>query len=449
MNEHAPRTAVPGQLTREVTPQDLGSLVVRPILAQEERAWDDLMAAHHYLGFRQLTGESLKYVALLDGAPVALVGWGSAAFACGPRDQWIGWSPEQRWRRLRFLANNQRFLILPGVRVKNLASKVLALNVRRLSGDWQAIFGHPILLAETFVDHTRFAGTCYRAAGWIRLGESRGYGRSSGQYYFHGQPKTIWVRPLHPAARQLLAAPFDPPLLRGGKAMIDLNALAIEQEGGLLDVLAQLPDPRKRRGIRHSQVSILAVAVCACLAGARSFLAIGQWAAQLPQELLRRLGCRFHPVKRRYIPPSEPTIRRALQSIDPDLLDRLLGQWLAKQVPAEAVAVDGKTLRGARRPGGGRVHLMAALVHKEGVVVAQREVDEKSNEIPAVKPLLEPVDLEGKVVTADAMHAHEDLARYLVEEKGADYLFTVKANQPTMLSDIKLISDDDFSPSVP
>lgn len=109
----------------------------------------------------------------------------------------------------------QRFLILPGVRVKNLASKVLALNVRRLSGDWQASFNHPLLLAETFVDERRFAGTCYLAAGWSKLGHSLGYGRAGGKYYFHGQPKAIWVRPLHPAARQWLAAPFDPPLLSG------------------------------------------------------------------------------------------------------------------------------------------------------------------------------------------------------------------------------------------
>lgn len=423
---------------------------MRPIFREEEGLWDHLMATHHYLGFRQLVGESLKYVAIMDGRWVALLGWGAAALACGPRDEWIGWSPELRWRRLRFLTNNQRFLILPGVRVKNLASRALALNLRRLSRDWQAVFDHPILLAETFVDHTRFAGTSYRAAGWLELGETRGYGRSSAQhYFFHGQPKTVWVRPLHPAARRILSVAFDAPILGGREAIVDLNAVVIEGQGGLLDRLAALPDPRKRRGIRHSQISILAVAVCACLAGARSFLAIGDWAAHLPQDILRRLGCRYHPLKRRYIPPSEPTIRRTLQAIDADALDRVAGEWVAAQGSGEALAFDGKTLRGAKGADGKRVHLMAALIHKEGLVVAQRAVDSKTNEITEAKPLLDPLDLREKVVTADAMHAQVELARYLVEEKGADYVFTVKGNQANLLGDIKALEEADFSPSIP
>src|SRR5699024_1103704 len=111
---------------------------------------------HHYLGFRRLVGKTLKYIAILNDQWVALLGWGAAAFQCEPRDQWIGWSKEQRQKRLKYIANNQRFLILPDVRIKNLASKTLALNLKRLSSDWQHIFGHPILLAETFVDHHRF-----------------------------------------------------------------------------------------------------------------------------------------------------------------------------------------------------------------------------------------------------------------------------------------------------
>jgi len=446
MKESLPERALPEP---EGDASDLRALVVRPILPREERAWDELMAAHHYLGFRQLVGESLKYVAVLADKWVAWLGWGAAALACGPRDQWIGWVPERRWQRLRLVANNQRFLVLPGVRVRNLASRVLALNLRRLSSDWQAVFGHPILLAETFVDQRRFAGTCYLAAGWSRLGESRGYGRSGRRYYFHGQPKTVWVRPLQRRAREVLAAPFDSPVLERRECMVDLNQVTIEGREGLLVRFSQLPDPRQRRWVRHTQTSILAVATCAGLAGARSFLAIGEWAASLPQEVLRRLGCRWHQGHRRFLPPSEPTIRRTLQAIDPDWLDRVVGDWLAGQCPQEAVAIDGKTLRGARRRDGGRVHLLAALVHQEGVVLAQQEVKAGSNELTATQPLLAPLDLRGKVVTADAMHAQVNLARHLVEEKGADYVFTVKGNQATLLEDIKALEEDDFSPSLP
>ncbi len=114
----------------------------------------------------------MKYVAEIEGKWVALLGWGTAAFKCGPRDQQIGWSKEQQWQRLVFIANNLRFLILPGVRIPNLASKVLSLNVKRMSSDWQAVFGHPVVLAETFIDHSRFTRTCYQATGWVPLDSS-------------------------------------------------------------------------------------------------------------------------------------------------------------------------------------------------------------------------------------------------------------------------------------
>jgi len=427
---------------------DLGELAVRPIQAYEEGAWNCLMAAHHYLGFQQLVGESLKYVAELEGRWMALLGWCTAAFKCGPRDKWIGWVPEQQWQRLKFVANNQRFLILPDVRVKNLASKALALNAKRLSGDWEGIYGHPVVLAETFVDQTRFAGTCYLAAGWSALGLTRGFGRNGGRYFHHGNPKTVLVKHLHPGATALLSAAFLPPELMAKEAAVDLNQVAIQEKGGLLAALAKLKDPRKRRGIRHSQISILAVAVCACLSGARSYAAIGEWAAALPQDLLRRLGCKWHEDKRRYIPPSEPTLRRTLQSVDADELDRLTGDWLSSQCGGDAVAMDGKTLRGSRGADGRPVHLFAALLHKEGAVIAQRAVDQKSNEITAVRPLLEPLDLRGKVVTADAMHAQKEHARFLVEEKGADYVFTVKGNQGNLLRDIQDLGPEDFSPHI-
>lgn len=427
--------------------QNLKSLVVRLITPDEQDKWNELMTAHHYLGFRSLVGESLKYVALLDGQWVALLGWGTAAFQCKARDKWIGWSREQQWKRLSFIANNQRFLILPGVRIPHLASKVLAMNLKRISADWAKIHRHPLLLAETFVDHSRFSGTCYRAANWILLGQTRGYARKAGRYVLHGQPKTVLVYPLHRKAQQLLSAPFLAPELTGGrKAMIDLNQMPIEQENGLLAVLATLKDPRKRRGIRHSQVSVLTVAACAVLAGCSSYVAIGQWAADLSQELLKRLGCKYHEDRKQFIAPSEPTIRRTLQSVDADEMDQAIGQWLFSQSKGNAIAVDGKTLCGSGSENQKSMHLFAALVHKDITVVAQRQVDRKSNEITSFRPLLEPLDLEGKVVTADAMHTQVAHANFLKEEKQADFLFTVKGNQDTLFQDLRDIAEGDFSP---
>jgi hypothetical protein len=149
------------------------------------------MNAHHYLGFRPIVGRSLWYVATLEEQWVALLGWGAAALKCAPRDAWIGWTPALKFRRLHLLANNVRFLILPDWHRPNFASQILALNLRRLSADWESYYGHPLLLAETFVDEARFRGTGYRAAGWQALGRTRGFAKRNRGYVLHGHPKQV------------------------------------------------------------------------------------------------------------------------------------------------------------------------------------------------------------------------------------------------------------------
>src|SRR5579875_1376916 len=135
-------------------------VTVRPVRREELPRWRSLVRTYHYLGLRQLVGETMFYVAEVDGQWVALLGWSAAALKVSARDQWIGWSAEQREKRLRYVAQNARFLMLPGPRVPNLASRILALNLHRLSDDWQEVYGHPIVLVETFVDPERFEGTC-------------------------------------------------------------------------------------------------------------------------------------------------------------------------------------------------------------------------------------------------------------------------------------------------
>jgi predicted transposase YbfD/YdcC len=203
----------------------------------------------------------------------------------------------------------------------------------------------------------------------------------------------------------------------------------------LLAVLRSVTDPRCRRGVRHQLVAVLGVAVCAVLAGARSYVAIAEWAHDLPRTVRKRLG-----VER--VPPSETAIRRVLQAVDPDVLDQAVCGWLAgRGQPVarwRAVAVDGKTARGARIAGGRAVHLLAALDHAEGVVLGQRVVDGKSNEITAFAPLLDGIDLSGVIVTADALHTQRDHADYLIG-RSAHYLFTVKANQPKLHAQLKAL----------
>jgi predicted transposase YbfD/YdcC len=191
--------------------------------------------------------------------------------------------------------------------------------------------------------------------------------------------------------------------------------------------------------------TILAIAAAAVVAGARSFVAIGEWAREASQPVLAALGARKNPRTGRYVAPDEATLRRTIQAFDAGALDAAVGAWLAGRVGEDApagaggsaaVAVDGKTLRGARRRGGGPVHLFAAVVHGTGTVIAQRSVEAKTNEISEFRPLLRDLDLAGVVVTADAMHTQRAHATWLVAEHNADFVFTVKDNQPGLFDQL-------------
>jgi len=427
----------------------LDRVVVRPCQRGEQAQFKALLREHHYLGFRGVVGESLAYIAEAEGEWLALLLWAAAAFKCTARDAWIGWHPSVAWQRLHLVGNNVRFLILPEAAVPNLASRVLGLCLRRLSADWRQVWGHPLLLVETFVDPSRFAGTCYRAAGWLEVGRTRGFARRCGGWSYHGREKTVFVRELQRGARNMLADPIPAAELNQGVATMKLRPKEI---ASLMQVLRTLPDPRKPRGVRHSKLSLLAISVAAVLSGARSLEAIAQWARECTQGELHRLGCWRKQRTGRMAPPSEPTLRRFLQRIDAEAVDHHVSQWLLGLAlrDGEAVALDGKTLRGAHRKDGTQVHLLSAVVQSSGMTIAQQEVDSKSNEIPAATVLLTPLPLTGKCVTADAMHTQHRLADFLVNEKGADYCLTVKDNQPALRSDIDVLFESrSFSPSPP
>lgn len=421
-------------------PRPGADLLVRPIGTDELLGWRAHMERYHYLGDAAVVGEALRYAAFLDGELVALLGWGSASLHNGPRDRYLGWDAAAQRAHLHLVVNNVRFLML--VRQPHLASRVLAANLRRLSRDWQTTYGHPVVLAETFVDRARFQGTCYRASNWQCVGETQGWAKHGRAYRFHGQPKSVWLYPLTRDFRQRLCA--LPALIAEETRMaLEMENLPLEGDGGLFSVLGTITDPRKRRGIRHQLQSVLAIAVCATLAGARSFIAIAEWAAEQSREVLQKLG------SKRGKPPSERTVARVLHAVDAAEVDRRTGGWVAQQVQLQgrAISVDGKTLRGSRDGDQPAVHLLSAIVHGSGTVVAQVAVGEKTNEIPCIKPLLANLDLRGGVVTADALHTQRETARYIVEEKDAHYAFTVKDNQPTLRDDIETLHLDAFPPS--
>jgi len=225
--------------------------------------------------------------------------------------------------------------------------------------------------------------------------------------------------------------------------IVDVNKLPIDGEGSLLEVLRGMTDCRKRRGIRHSLSTILAIAICACLSGARSFSALGDWSKNLTSDQVRMFG------SRRRRGPSESAIRRTLQKIDAAEVDKVVGTWLIgkKILSGAAIGLDGKTLRGSHDHGQAPVHLLAAVLNEEGIVIAQTQVEDKTNEIPKVPSLLEGIDLQGAVVTADALHTQVKTVRHIVERKNADFLLVAKDNQPTLKADISTLAMEAFPPS--
>jgi hypothetical protein len=181
-----------------------------PVIEEAQGAhrelWDALLHHYHYLGRPKLVGEHLRQLVFLDGQVVGCLGWASAAWKIAARDRHIGWTPAQKRTRLHLITNNVRFLILPWVRVAHLASKVLSLSVRALPRCWQQRYGHRVVLAETFVDRSRFAGTCYRAANWLCVGHTQGHAKRGNAYHRHGVVKGIYLYPLERHWREALSA---------------------------------------------------------------------------------------------------------------------------------------------------------------------------------------------------------------------------------------------------
>ena len=447
---------------------DVRAVTVRPTFgAHEHRHWDRLVAVHHYLGFGGLFGKGLRHVATLGSTWVALVGWQAAALKLTVRDRWIGWTLEQQLQRLHLVAQNARFVLLPGFQgVPNLASRVLGLSLRRLAGDMQREHGYGVLLAESFVDRARFAGTCYRAANWRSLGFTGGYARQPGavpEWRHHGQPKEVLVYELEADARAALGQPEEDPAWQGPERTAPPPAPELRS---LFDCLGEVEDYRCARGQRYRLRTVLVLAVAARLAGYRGVTACAQFAALLDPSQRAAVGCFYSPSRHCYTTPSIATFHNILAALPPETLEHAVAAWTRQQsgqvlpdeedpgsrkaagtAPGEAprqgvlpgLSMDGKDVRGAsKQTADGRRMLVAAVEHSSGLVLGQVEVSSKTNEIPAVRELARELDLAGRTVTLDALHVQHKTARGLLEDCAAHYLVTaVKENQPTMLDDLQ------------
>jgi hypothetical protein len=426
---------------------------VRLLLEHERPEFDRLLIEKHYLHEAALTGESLRYVAELDGQWLALIAFSAGSLHLKAREKWFGWSPRQRVRRLPLVVNNSRFLVLPErARFPNLASRVLGRCLRRLSDDWLERWQHPVLAVESFVDESQYRGTCYRACGFEAVGCTQGFARSSRDFYLHhGVPKQLYLRELRPGARQLLRQARWPAALAGHEAEqagpCPFRAPSLER---LLDRLAVLPDARRGHGLRHRQRFVLACAAVSTLLGACGYRAFENTCKKLTQRQLRALGCRRDEQDGRFYPPSDTTFQRVVKQLDAVRFAALIGAWLLEQEvgAVRQLAVDGKVLRGSGRHDGKPLQLLSAVTHHLRLTLDQVAIAEKSNEIPALKPLLEKIQPPpGVLITADAMHCQQESARFITQELGGDYLFGLKGNQSGILDKAqRLLAQQAFPP---
>jgi hypothetical protein len=420
-------------------PHCLDGVQVRLLAPAELPRSQQLLAEHHYLGSLKPVGERLHY-GLTDahGDWLGVLVFCAAARRLRPRGQWIGWSEEQRRRRLPLIVCNTRFLLLPDKTVPNLASKTLRLALARLSDDWQARYGHPVLLVETFVDPARFAGTLYTASGWTELGPTDGTGRHARDFYVrHDQPKRLFCRELVKNARRSLQAEHLRPALAAVAAQAPPHPTQTAPElKSLCDHFQAVPDYRARIGC-YPLWSLLAIVACAHLADApRGQKDLAAFAQRLSQRQRRALGIRPNAATGKYPTPSQPTFCRLYAQVSGLAVERAVlafqRQVRGAPPPGELIVLDGK----APNHTGGQQVLTAVTVPGQHYLGSQMVAD-KINEIPAARDRFERLDLDGQEVSLDALHTQAETARVLVLAHGADYLLTVKANPPTVQANLE------------
>ena len=411
-----------------------GPLTVRVLTHLEERQrFDALLETEHFLGPRFPAGDRLYRVAEQDGQWVGLLLWCAPALHLKDRDAWIGWDPLTRAQRLKLVVNQARFLVPAAARRPNLASQILAAAIAALPDQWFAHHGYAPLLAETFTDPEAHAGTCYKAAGWIPVGQTAGFVRHRCDFFaFHDHPKRLWLKPLDPHTQEklcasALSARHAPALTVGAAARCALNAA---QRYSLKDALGQVPDPRRAQGQRYPLVPCLVVLALGLLAGKQDLAELQRFGTRLSQPQRKALG--FWPKKgtKFYPAPTYTVLRDLLIALDLDAFADVLTRWLQSQAGRlpTSLALDGKTIRD-------HLGLIVSLVeHEDGAPVALIAAPNKGHELPAAQKLLrsDAVNLVGCVVTADPLHCQKETAQFITQEKGGDYVLGLKDNQPTV-----------------
>ena len=427
----------------------LDELVAELVVDSEVPRWNAEVCENHYLKNANLVGEQLRYDVTYRGERLALLGWSAASYHLKYREQWLGWSDSQRRSRLHLLAQNSRFVILADRGDwPNLASRALALVSQRLSQDWQQTYGHPIVAVESFVDSQLFRGTAYRCSNWTLLGPTDGFKRVAEDFYVrHDRPKQLWVKSLIADAPALLSGQSLPEPWQAYDRVPPVQCgISSEHLPSLMERFAAVSDTRKGQGKRHRLATIFAIIACAKFSGKPGgYRGLHTFAKSLTKPQRRALRCWINPHTGDYEVPSESMFFRALRMVTAEQIQAVLEPWLNEKLgpisAAELLALDGKTLNHSG------VHLVSAILVPSLRCLGVEAVADKTNEITALRSLVDRIDLDGRLVEMDALHTQDETVQKLLYEKGADYIVTIKANQPTVFETAQTLLPQSLPPS--
>jgi hypothetical protein len=423
------------------------------MVAPGDFAWfDQQMADQHYLDAGRSVGDYLRQIVRVRGRPAALLVWGPSCYALKDRDQWLGWSATQRVERLKLIVQNRRFLVLADKQqAPNLASQTLAAALRVLPAQWFERFGYRPLLAESFTDPEAYAGTCYKASNWLAVGTSAGYSRHRADFYVPNErPKRLWLFPLDSRARAHLRAAQLPADCQPGVVAATSGVLPLTQPHvlSLFELLQQAPDPRASN-TRFRIGAILTLVAMALLAGRRDIAEFARFAQSLRPPQRRLLGLPLRKGTRCfYEVPRYGVFYAVLTRLDSAAFAELIDRWLqacAGTLP-QALALDGKMIRD-------HIGLLTLAQHDDGAPQAvalydQKEGTPRCEQTVATELLQRLPALDGKIVTADALHCQKPNA-HAVGEKGGEYLFQIKANQPGLLTQAQALDALPATPFLP
>lgn len=424
-------------ITTEPPVSLLKNLKVRALGAEEYQRAGELLDREHYLGDVP-QGRQLLQVVEYNGQWVALLDWGPPTWKLADREEWIGWTPQQRTERLSLVVLNRRFLVLGKTRMPNLASRSLALAIKALPEQWEQAHGYKPLLAETFSDIEQYEGTCYKASNWIACGQTQGFERHRIDYYRkHDRPKKLWLKTLNRNTRRILIAMDLPPAYR--KALnTDTPERSLPLKKDQLQSLGEFlrknfPDPR-RSNRTFPCWSLLVFIAMALFAGRDNLAAIQRYGRFLTQAQRGWLGFRLKKDSAFRKVPSYTALRNLLTQCDPHQLAECLNQWLQANIGTlpRALAIDGKWIRD-------RALSLCLSDHETGAPVAMGFAKEKpkkddqqskddfkrEGEQTIAMRIYKTTDLQNATITGDALNNNKPQAQAVIEA-GGDYFFQLK-----------------------